>query len=49
MFSSFVYPDESAAIKEYKAANDGKYEEFARLDSSAVDDVKRLYENLPKG
>jgi len=44
--SSFVYPDESAAIKEYKAAGDGKYEEFARLDNSAVDDVKRIYENL---
>ena len=29
--------------------NDGKYEEFVRLDNSVVDEVKRIYGSISKG
>lgn len=46
--SYFVYPDEISVAKESKSLNDGKYEEFIRLDDSIVDEVKRIYENALK-
>ena len=44
-----MYPDEISVAKESKSLNDGKYEEFIRLDDSIVDEVKRIYENALKG
>eukprot|EP00112_Aurelia_sp_Birch-Aquarium-sp1_P022746 Seg652.4 transcript_id=Seg652.4/GoldUCD/mRNA.D3Y31 product="General transcription factor IIH subunit 3" protein_id=Seg652.4/GoldUCD/D3Y31 len=43
--STFVYPEREGGLKEDTTVHDGKYEEFAKLDSNIVDEVKQIYLN----
>ena len=47
--STFVYPEREGGLKEDTTIRDGKYEEFAKLDSNIVDEVKQIYLNATDG
>ena len=47
--STFVYPEREGGLREDTSVRDGKYEEFAKLDSNIVDEIKQIYLNATDG